>query len=238
LFLAGPLTRFLAWFVDLCCCAAATIALILVISFSPLMFAPGLAAAILTLAGFAIWFGYGIVMEWFWRGRTIGKMCLGLRVMDEHGLALSFPQVLIRNLLRFVDFLPGGYIADGLVCVLTRRIQRLGDLAAGTVVVRTRRARRPDLQKVLGDKYNSFRAYPHLEARLRQQVLPQAARVALTSLMRREQLEPAARLDVYRQVADYFRAIVQFPDAATEGLSDEQYVRNVVDSLFRSQMKR
>jgi hypothetical protein len=62
--------------------------------------------------------------------------------------------------------------------------------------------------------------------------------VALTSLMRREQLDPAARLDVFRQVADYFRQIVQFPDAATEGLSDEQYVRNVVDSLYRSQIKR
>jgi uncharacterized RDD family membrane protein YckC len=238
LLLAGPLTRFLAWFIDLCCCAAAFIVLAIVIAFSPLMFAPGLAAAIIMLAIFALWFGYGVIMEWFWRGRTIGKMCLGLRVMDEHGLPLSFSQVLVRNLLRFVDALPGLYMVAGITCVLTRRLQRLGDLAAGTVVVKTRQAPRPDVGKILGDKYNSFRAYPTLEARLRQQVLPQAARVALTSLMRREQLDPAARLDVYRQVADYFRQIVQFPDAATEGLSDEQYVRNVVDSLFRSQMKR
>ena len=237
LLLAGPLTRFLAWAIDFLCCVCMTIASVLLIMFSPLAALGDLGVAIIFLLMFAIWIGYGIIMEWFWRGRTIGKMCLRLRVMDEHGLRLSFPQVLIRNLLRLADALPLCYMVAGTACMLTRRCQRLGDLAAGAVVVRTPKLGHPDLRAILGDKYNSFRAYPHLEARLRQQVSPQEARVALVSLMRREHLDPPSRLEVYRQVADHFRAIVQFPAEANDGLSDEHYVRNVVDSLFRSQMR-
>ena len=74
--------------------------------------------------------------EWYWRGQTVGKRVLKLRVMDEQALRLEFSQIVVRNLLRFVDFLPGLYLVGGTACVLSRRFQRLGDLAANTIVVR------------------------------------------------------------------------------------------------------
>ncbi len=232
LLLAGPVTRFLAWLVDLLCVAAGTLALLWVVALVAVV-GPGLAAAVAFLGGFLIWFGYGIVLEWFWQGRTIGKRLLRLRVMDELGLRLSFSQVVIRNLLRLVDMLPMLYLTGALACVLTRRAQRLGDLAANTVVVRTPKIQRPDLKRALGGETNSLRRFPHLQARLRQRVSPAAARVALEALLRRDELLPEARVALFGEIAGHFRKMVQFPPAATEGLSDEQYVRNVVDALFR-----
>lgn len=234
--LAGPVVRFLAWFIDLLCVIAAMIASCCLLS-TALSLVPGMAAAAVFLISFGLWFGYGVVLEWLWRGQTLGKRLLRLAVIDEHGLRLTFSQVLIRNLLRVVDSLPAMYLVGGLVCVLTRRSQRLGDLVATTVVIRMPRLSQPDLSVLSESRYNSFRQYPHLEGRLRQRVAPAAARVALEALRRRDTLDDAARVEVFRQIAEHFRQIAQFPAVATDGLSDEQYVRNVADSLFRPQLK-
>ena len=91
----------------------------------------------------------------------------------------------------------------------------------------------PDLDQLLEGKFNSFRNYPHLEARLRQQVSPSEAQIALQALLRRDEFEPRARLDLFDKIVSYFKNIVSFPPEATDGISDEQYVRNVVDALFR-----
>jgi hypothetical protein len=139
----------------------------------------------------------------------------------------------IRNLLRFVDSLPGIYLVGGLASLLNRRAQRLGDFAANTIVVRHPKIADPDLDQLLAGKFNSFRRYPHLEARLRQRVSPKEAAVALQALLRRDELEPAPRVELFEELAGLFRAKVEFPQEATDGLSDEQYVRNVVDIVFR-----
>ena len=91
----------------------------------------------------AVVFGwtYFIVLEWLWNGQTLGKRLFGLRVINEDGSPARFIAVFVRNLVRVVDFLPGFY-GFGLVCVvLSSRSQRLGDLAAGTYVVRARHPR-------------------------------------------------------------------------------------------------
>ena len=92
----------------------------------------------------------------------------------------------------------------------------------------------PDVAGVLAGKFNSFRDHPHLEARLRQKVAPEEAQLALHALVRREDLEGEARVKLYGQLATHFREKVKFPDDAVFGLSDEQYVRNVVETVFRS----
>ena len=69
---------------------------------------------------FVISVAYAIVLEWRWRGQTIGKRLLGLRVMDVHGLRLQLPQIALRNLLRLVDMLPLFYLVGGLACVFSR----------------------------------------------------------------------------------------------------------------------
>src|SRR3989442_15321306 len=89
-------------------------------------------AVIVTLV--LIW-GYFILLEWLWNGQTIGKRAYKLRVINEDGSPARFTAVLIRNLLRLVDFLPAFYGVGVLVIVLSPKSQRLGDLAAGTYVV-------------------------------------------------------------------------------------------------------
>ncbi|HEX4744167.1 MAG TPA: RDD family protein [Candidatus Limnocylindria bacterium] len=91
----------------------------------------------------AVLFGwaYFILLEWLWNGQTVGKRVFGLRVIDEGGSPARFFAVFVRNLIRVVDFLPGLYGVGLVSIVLSSRSQRLGDLAAGTFVVRARRPR-------------------------------------------------------------------------------------------------
>ena len=230
--LAGPAIRFVAWLIDmLVIAAAASVAgrVLTVLS----MFSEDLAGAALTLAYFIVSIGYGMAMEWFNGGQTLGKRVMRLRVLDAQGLRLRGYQVVIRNLFRFLDMLPAGYLVGGAACLLSRRCQRLGDMAANTIVVRNADPGRPDLEKVAAGKFNSFLAYRHLGARLRQQVGADEAAVAFQALLRRDELGDAERVELFRGLKDHFAALVPFPAEAGEGLPDEQYVRNVVDILFR-----
>ena len=230
--LAGPVSRMLAWSIDQLCIFAATNLLREVMRGVGLI-TPGLASAAFVIGYFAISTGYAIALEWFWRGQTLGKRVLGLRVMDEQALRLEFSQIVVRNLLRIADALPGLYLLGGISCTLSRKYQRLGDLAASTVVVRNVEASQPNLSQVLGGKFNSLLEHRHLAARLRQRVSPAIAATALEALLRRDELQPAARLQLFGELAGHFRDVVVFPSEAVEQLSDEQYVRNVVEILYR-----
>lgn len=230
--LAGPLARFLAYAIDLLCISALSMLLGTLLGFFG-VFSPDLTGAALMLVYFLIQVGYGILLEWLWRGQTLGKRLLRLRVMDVQGLHLHFSQIVIRNLLRVVDSLPLFYLLGGTVCLFSRHAQRLGDLAANTIVIRTIELAEPDLEQVLGGKFNSLRDYPHLAARLRQRTSPQESDVALRAILRRNEIEPQERLELFSQIAFHFKAVVEFPQEATEGISDEQYVRNIVDLLFQ-----
>lgn len=232
LVLAGPIVRFLAWAVDLACISAASLLLGSIGGLTGLI-SRDLAGALTALIYFSVSIGYGIAAEWHWRGQTLGKKLFRLRVMDAEGLRLQFNQVVIRNLLRFIDMLPVAYLVGGCVCLFTRRSQRLGDLAANTVVVRNLKTTEPDLEQLMAGKFNSLRQYPHLIARLRQHTSPAEADVALQALLRRDQFDPAARIHLFQQLAAHFRRASEFPPEATEGISDEQYLRNIVDVLYR-----
>jgi uncharacterized RDD family membrane protein YckC len=231
--LASPMSRFLAWGVDCAIILGLSWASGMLLGLLGLI-SPDLAQALSALAYFVISIGYAILLEWIWRGQTVGKRVLRLRVVDAEGLRLQINQVVIRNLLRFVDMLPAFYLVGGLACVLSRRYQRLGDVAANTVVVRTPKLSEPDLDQLLAGKYNSLREHPHLEARLRQRVSPVEAAIAMRALLRRDGLDPVARVELFGELTGYFRSLVTFPPEAVEGMPDEQYVRNVVDVLYRS----
>lgn len=231
--LAGPMARFLAWFIDVLCIFAFGFVLYIALMIFAVI-SLGVAQAIGMLLSFVFYLGYGIYTEWRWRGQTVGKRVLRLRVVDVHGLRLKFSQVLIRNLLRPVDMQPlVFYFVGGLTSLLNSRGQRLGDLVANTVVVRIPKLAEPNLDQLTADKFNSLRAWPHLEARLRQRVSPAEASIALQAIVRRDLLEPRARVELFAELAAHFKAKVQFPAEAVEGIADEQYVRNVADCLFR-----
>jgi len=230
--IAGPVTRFLACFIDQLCIQVVLtlmgviVGLLAVVSFN-------FAVAFYIIAYFFVSIGYGILFEWVWRGQTIGKRMLRLRVMDVEGMRLQFNQIVVRNLLRFVDSLPAFYFVGGVTCWMNSKCQRLGDIAANTVVVRHLRVAEPDLDQVLAGKFNSLRQFPHLAARLRQGVSATEADIVLQSLLRREEFDPVARVELFGELAAHFHAKVEFPPEATDGVADEQFLRNVVDLVYR-----
>ena len=234
--LAGPVTRFLAWLADAMVVLALVSALSLCFAFFG-FFSPDLAQALNFLGYFVLSIGYGIGCEWKWRGQTLGKKFLRLRVVDAEGLKLQFNQIVTRNLLRFIDSLPLFYFVGGVTCWFSPKCQRLGDIAANTVVIRTPKVTEPDLDQLLAGKYNSLRSYPHLAARLRQRVTPAEAAIALQAVMRRDTFEPVARVELFEELAVHFRAKAEFPPEATDGLADEQFLRNVVDVIYRTRQE-
>lgn len=229
--LAGPVVRFLAWGIDIGCISV-VIGLITALLKLFSVISQDLGMALVTLAGFIVSVGYGIGCEWFLRGQTLGKRLLRLRVVDEQGLRLQFSQVVVRNLLRVVDSIPLLYLVGGVACLISGKSQRLGDIAASTIVVRNPELFLPELGRLADDKFNSLAEHPHLAARLRQKAGREEVAIALRALLRRGELEPAARVELFAALADHFRSLVKFPPEAVDGVADERYVRNVVDLVF------
>jgi uncharacterized RDD family membrane protein YckC len=88
------------------------------------------------LGSFVIVFGYFWTSEVMWSGQTIGKKAFRLRAVGDRGEPLTFMQAGIRNIVRIVDFLPYGYGVGLVVMFINGKGKRLGDLAAGTLVVK------------------------------------------------------------------------------------------------------
>ncbi|WP_439623964.1 RDD family protein [Gemmata sp.] len=94
-------------------------------------------AAVVALV-YAVWLAYGVVFELRGNGQTPGKRAAGIRVVRANGAPVDFQAVCVRNLLAAADFLPVGYLLGAVLVLLTEKRQRLGDVAAGTIVVRER----------------------------------------------------------------------------------------------------
>lgn len=110
--------------------------------------------AVWILVFFVVTWGYFIVFELLTNGQTPGKKAVKIRVVQEEGGGLPFSAIAIRNLIRVVDFLPAGYGVGIITMFCTKKAQRLGDLAAGTVVVseeRTDYAADSDKKKAIFD---------------------------------------------------------------------------------------
>jgi uncharacterized RDD family membrane protein YckC len=101
---------------------------------------PEIGAVIMLVTLFIIQFGYFIILEIASRGSSPGKQLVGLRVIKENGYPLKPLDSIIRNLVRIVDFFPFGYGVGMLAMFLNARAKRLGDFAAGTIVVRVDQA--------------------------------------------------------------------------------------------------
>jgi uncharacterized membrane protein SpoIIM required for sporulation/uncharacterized RDD family membrane protein YckC len=155
--LAGAGSRFLALIIDTLVWLGIMVVLIVVFivtsGISPSGSLPYLEAwqtAVFIFVFFLARWGYFIAFESLLRGQTPGKRAIGLRVIRENGLPPSVYQILIRNLLRIADMLPPPtYLLGGLTVLFSRKGQRLGDLAAGTLVIRERYGSRGRLQESL-----------------------------------------------------------------------------------------
>jgi len=91
--------------------------------------------AILLLFGFLLYYGYYAIFEALWNGQTPGKRAMRLRVITSSGRPITPYEAILRNLVRIVDQLPGIYTVGVISMFVTERNQRLGDVAADTVVV-------------------------------------------------------------------------------------------------------
>lgn len=231
LHLADPASRGTAFFIDLFAIAVCQNVIkflsgfIMVLSFD-------LAIAFQILLFFATHILYFILLEWCMGGRTIGKKVMKLQVIDADGISLQFHQIVIRNLLRFVDMMPAFYAIGAITAVISKKYQRLGDIAAQTIVVKENFSSPLNTTNILKDKYNSLRKYPQLIGRLKQKVSIAEASLALNALLRRDELDPDTRHDIYKDLADHFRELCPFPQDVEESISDERYLRNIVDLLF------
>jgi uncharacterized RDD family membrane protein YckC len=111
--------------------------------------APKWVIALLVIVVFLLMSGYFAIFEWLWHGQTPGKRWMKLRVIREDGRPISFFEAIVRNLLRDFDIMPFPFYSIGLISVFsTDRDQRVGDLVAGTVVVREREAEAPAFAEV------------------------------------------------------------------------------------------
>lgn len=130
--LAGAGSRFAAALVDWLLQLVVSLALwaVLVLGIG------GYGVALFAVAAFLAGFGYHILFEVLASGRTPGKRWTGLRVVRAGGHPVTFLPSATRNILRLVDWLPAVYIVGCISVLVTRRNQRLGDLAAGTLVIR------------------------------------------------------------------------------------------------------
>lgn len=111
--------------------------------------APKWVYAVMIVTLFLVLTGYFAFFEWLWSGQTPGKRWLKLRVIREDGRPITFWEASVRNLLRSFDMMPAPFYSIGLISVFaSARDQRVGDMVAGTVVVREREAEAPAFAQV------------------------------------------------------------------------------------------
>lgn len=139
--LAGPAIRAAAYLIDLFARWAVLFAAALVVQCAGLAL-PGLSMGLFLLLLFLQEWGYFVICETFFRGKSLGKHALGLRVIQQQGHPISFWPSLLRNLARAADAM-ALYGPAFLSMVCTRNLQRLGDLLARTIVIEERRITLP-----------------------------------------------------------------------------------------------
>jgi len=138
--IAGIGSRFLAALIDTLLIAILQIIAGLSVLFLTILLPEGILPSIwisaLGLIAFLFLWGYYIFFEMTWNGQSPGKRKVGLRVIRTDGTPITFTESLVRNLIRLVDFLPAYYGIGVVTMFIDSRSRRLGDLAAGTLVVR------------------------------------------------------------------------------------------------------
>lgn len=224
--LAGVGNRFLAAFLDGVLLLVLLVGLsLLAASAAPLLdrspaVASVLAGVFVVLLFLIVPFAYYVLFETFWNGQTIGKRVVGIRVLRDDGSPIDFVAAAARNLIRTIDVLPPALAADVLVMLLSRKGQRLGDVVAGTVVVKARMER--DFARY---RTRAGEGAPRVTTR---GLSGEAQRLVREFALREGSLGEEARRDVARSIAATLRPLV--PESP-EHPDDVAFVRAVAASL-------
>jgi uncharacterized RDD family membrane protein YckC len=155
-----------------------------------------LAIAFIVAVVFLIFFGYFIAFETLWNGQTPGKRLLGIRVVRDGGYPVDFMASLIRNLIRVGEMALGFYAISAVVAVLSPLNKRIGDIAAGTIVIRESRMESPEqMLREVAEPVYAATAYVSGEERS----------LIRRFLERRHDLVAARRVSLAHQLADRVR---------------------------------
>jgi uncharacterized RDD family membrane protein YckC len=224
--LAGLFSRFLAWLFDAVLALVFAAFILFGLSLALIAF-PGFGSAL----GFVVWFlvdwGYAILFESIWSGQTVGKRIFGLRVLQESGVRIGFWHAAMRNLARPVDRLPLFYLIGGATAFLSSRQQRLGDILAGTIVVKERRLKIPaSLARAQGE--TALLQDPQFRAQVAK-LSADEERVLLAAALRREELAIEARLKLFSALST--RLQEDLGVFKPKHLSDEKLVLLVAAAL-------
>ncbi len=134
--MAGPMLRAGAYLIDLAIRTLVLVAGAIILLLAGIAVGGRVAEGLMLLSWFLLDWLYPVFFEAGKRGATPGKRALGLRVVQASGSPITMGQAVVRNFLRFIDGMPlFSYLFGVTSCLSTRRFQRLGDLAAGTVVI-------------------------------------------------------------------------------------------------------
>jgi uncharacterized RDD family membrane protein YckC len=142
------------------------------------------------VAAFGLYFGYFIVFELWWSGRTPGKRVLGIRVIRDAGFPIDLGAATIRNVVRILEFGLGLYAVAAICALLSPQNKRLGDYAAGTIVVRDGSHSAADIDAYLAREPASDDGLAPAERALIERYV-----------LRRAQLTAAARTSLAAQIA-------------------------------------
>jgi uncharacterized RDD family membrane protein YckC len=225
--LAGVPSRAAAWAIDQLVQLAILVAAMRVVS--ALGMAGGFAVALGFVALFLVQWWYFALSEWAWAGRTLGKRALGLRAVDARGLRIGFVQAVVRNLARIVDVLPLLYLVGGASALLDARGRRLGDLAAGTIVVRERPSPAPSAIVPTSARHDTFMRDPSVAIAVRRATAPE--RDAMIALgLRRESLPLGVRSELFSRLAAHLERRLGIARPAF--FSPERYVLDLTAVLL------
>jgi uncharacterized RDD family membrane protein YckC len=229
---AGLMTRAAGWMADQAVIWGLRIGVWWFVS--ALMLPVSLAFAIQAVAFFLLGMGYFIVAELVMNGQSPGKKLMGIRVVPDDGARLSGTAVMVRNLLRPIDVFPVFMVLGGLVALVDRYHRRLGDLAAGTLVIREARAELPTALSEARSRHNTFEADPAVRQRIMNRVTRAERDLLYDLMLRRDALTPTVREQLFSRAAAYCRGRFNLPSDIAH-LTDEQTVLNVALVIHRSQ---
>lgn len=185
---------------------------------------------------FVLYFGYFAYFEWKWNGQTPGKRMMDLRVIDDRGMSVDAFQSLTRNLFRVVDMMPflfaldfiaiGFYGLGGIAAWLSPQQKRLGDWAAGTLVIRTQKRVMPGAIIAPNEKYNTLQENASLRQRIKRSLSLEEREVLLQLCLRRHELEFAGRQTLFADAAALLEERLEI--TREPFLSEEKFVQNIV----------
>jgi uncharacterized RDD family membrane protein YckC len=227
--LAGIYSRFLAWLLDALIVIMGSSAVLIGLNMAMAVF-PGFASALSIVVYFLVDWGYAIALETAWSGQTVGKRVMNLRVIQESGVRIGFYHAALRNLARPVDRLPVLYLVGGITALVSRSHQRLGDMLAGTIVVRERRLKVPSALGTTGQE--ELLADPLFVSRVKK-LSTEEREVILSAALRREELGMEARLQLFAALSARLQGALAMDKPAH--LSDEKWTLLVASALIPPQ---